>query len=78
MADLGHFRTSCHAFHESVMRFKADIGQTLLTNSDRSHDLPRLLVLPLPLIRDRPQKAALCPGQVRYFHDHFRPHPVHF
>jgi hypothetical protein len=40
--------------------------------------LPRLLVLPLPLIRDRPQKAALCPGQVRYFHDHFRPHPMHF
>jgi hypothetical protein len=36
MADLGHFRTSCHAFHESVMRFKADIGQALLTNSDVS------------------------------------------
>ena len=29
MSDLGHFRTSCHAFHESVMRFKADIGQAL-------------------------------------------------
>jgi hypothetical protein len=24
-----HFRTSCHAFHESLMRFKAGIGQAL-------------------------------------------------
>jgi hypothetical protein len=30
----GHFQTSCHAFHESVLRFKADIGQALLTNLD--------------------------------------------
>ena len=27
-------------------------------------DLPRRLVLSLPLIRDRPQKVALCPSQV--------------
>jgi hypothetical protein len=34
MSALGHFRTSCHALHESVMRFKADIGQALLMNLD--------------------------------------------
>jgi hypothetical protein len=42
------------------------------------HYLPGRLILPLTLIRDRPQKATLCPGQVGYFHDHFRPHPMHF
>jgi hypothetical protein len=42
------------------------------------HYLLGRLILPLTLIRDRPQKAALCPGQVRHFHDHFRPHPMHF
>jgi Protein of unknown function (DUF2924) len=35
-------------------------------------------ILPLTLIRDRPQKAALRPGQVCDFHDHFRPDPMHF
>ena len=40
MSVVGHLRTSCHAFHESVMRFKADIGQALLTNSDVSTRRP--------------------------------------
>ena len=40
------------------------------------HYLPGRLILPLALIRDRPQKAALCPGQVCHFHDHLRPHPM--
>jgi hypothetical protein len=39
--------------------------------------LPGGLILPLTLIGDRPQKAALCPGQVCHFHDHFRPDPMH-
>jgi len=35
----------------------------------------RQACLPLTLIRDRPQKAALF--QVKYvFNDHFRPHPM--
>jgi hypothetical protein len=34
MSALGHFRTLCHALHESVLRFKADIGQALLMNLD--------------------------------------------
>ena len=42
------------------------------------HHLPRGLVLALTLIRDRPQKAALCPGQVCDFHDHFRPDSMNF
>jgi hypothetical protein len=33
---FGSLSDPCHAFHESVMRFKADIGQALLTNSDVS------------------------------------------
>jgi hypothetical protein len=42
---------------------------------DRPDNLPRRLVLSLALIRDRPQKSALCPRQVCHFHDH-RPHPM--
>ena len=44
---------------------------------NRPHDLPCWLVLPLPLIRDRPQKAALGPGQIGHFDHHFGPNPMH-
>src|SRR5215470_7718965 len=43
------------------------------TAADPGHSI----AFSLALIRDSPQKAALCPGQVCYLHDHFRPHPMH-
>jgi hypothetical protein len=41
----------------------------------RSHDPPSSLVFSLPFIRNRPQKSALCPSQVRHLHDYLGPHP---
>jgi hypothetical protein len=56
----------------------ADRAKTLaLPMGNGSHYLPSRLIFTLALIRDRPQKAALCPGQVCYLHDHFRPDPMH-
>ena len=44
---------------------------------NRPYDLPRWLVLPLPLIGHLPQQVVFRPGEVGHFHDHLRPHPVH-
>jgi hypothetical protein len=43
----------------------------------RSHDLPRGLVLALPLIRHLSQEVVFGPRQVGHFHDQLRPHPMH-
>ena len=52
--------------------------ERLLRMGNKPHHLLCWLVFALRLIRDRPQKATLCPGQVGHFHDHFGPHPMHF
>src|SRR5215475_2281243 len=42
-----------------------------------SYHLPRQLIIPLALVRDRPERAGLCPGQVCHLHDHLRSDPMH-
>ena len=56
----------------------ADRAKTLaLSMGSGSHYLPSRLILTLALIRDRPQKAALCPGQVCHLYDYLGQHPMH-